>query len=381
MGSSRQGQGTSGDGHGDGHGDSHASHSHGLFHRHDHSAGGSGGSHDHSHGVVDPSIATSERGLWAVKWSGILLLIMSLVELVVVAMSHSTALLADMIHNFGDFATVIPLWIAFALMRRAPDRKFSFGYGRVEDLAGVMVVAVLFTNALIAGYEAISRMFHPVPITHLGVVAFASLVSFAGNETVAVLRIRVGREIGSAALIADGHHARVDGWTALAVMAGAFGVYLGFPLADPIAGVVITIAIFGIVWTSARTIFTRILDGVEPATLDQLRESALEVGGVQNVTDLRARWMGHQLYAEASIVVASTLSVGEAHVIASAVEHQLVHHVAHVRGVVIHVCPADNAGAEFHAVDPDCGDCDPVDANAGPAAAATGSRSATSITK
>ncbi len=373
MGSSQHRQGA-GD---DGHGDSHASHSHGLFHRHDHSAGG----HDHSHGVVDPSIATSERGLWAVKWSGILLLIMSFVELVVVAISHSTALLADMIHNFGDFATVIPLWIAFALMRRAPDRKFSFGYGRVEDLAGVVVVAVLFTNALIAGYEAISRMFHPVPVTHLGIVAFASFVSFAGNETVAILRIKVGKEIGSAALIADGHHARVDGWTALAVMIGALGVYLGFPLADPIAGVVITIAIFGIVWTSARTIFTRILDGVEPATLDQLRGSALEVAGVEDVTDLRARWMGHQLYAEASIVVASTLSVGEAHVIASAVEHQLVHHVAHVRGVMIHVCPADNAGAEFHAVDLDCGDCDPAEASAGTAATATGSRAATSVTK
>ncbi len=329
-------------------------HSHGHSHGHDHAHG----DHDHSHGVVDPSIATSERGLWAVKWSGVLLLTVSFVELAVVAMSRSTALLADMIHNFGDFATVIPLWIAFALMRRAPGRKFSFGYGRVEDLAGVLVVAVLFTNALIAGYEAISRMFHPQQITHLWIVAIASLVSFAGNETVAILRIKVGREIGSAALIADGHHARVDGWTALAVLVGALGVYLGFPIADPIIGLVITVAIFGIVWTSAKTIFTRILDGVEPETLDQLRSAALEVSGVEDITDLRARWMGHQLYAEASIVVASALSVGEAHVIASAVEHQLVRHVKHVSGAIIHVCPADNAGAEFHAVDPECDDCD-----------------------
>lgn len=331
-----------------------------MAHSHSHSHAGDdhGHGHDHSHGVVDPSIATSERGLWAVKWSGILLLIISFVELAVVAMSRSTALLADMIHNFGDFATVIPLWIAFALMKRKPGREFSFGYGRVEDLAGVLIVAVLFTNALIAGYEAISRMFHPQTITHLGVVAIASLVSFAGNETVAILRIKVGREIGSAALIADGHHARMDGWTALTVLAGALGVYYGFPLADPIAGFVITVAIFGIVWTSAKTIFTRILDGVEPETLDQLRATAMEVNGVQDITDLRARWMGHHLYAEASIVVASELSVGEAHVIASAVEHQLVRHVPHVSDAVIHVCPADNAGAEFHAVDPECGDCD-----------------------
>jgi cation diffusion facilitator family transporter len=314
--------------------------------------------HDHSHGVVDPSIATSERGLWAVKWSGVLLLIVSFIELAVVAMSHSTALLADMIHNFGDFATVIPLWIAFALMRREPGRRFSFGYGRVEDLAGVLVVAVLFMNALFAGYATITRIFNPQPLGHLAIVAIASLVSFAGNESVAILRIKVGREIGSAALIADGHHARVDGWTALAVLAGAIGVYFGFPLADPIAGLVITIAIFGIVWTSAKAIFTRILDGVEPETLDDLRAAALEVSGVEDITDLRARWMGHQLYAEASVVVASTLSVGEAHVIAAAVEHQLVHHVPHVVGVVIHVCPSDHAGAEFHAVDPQCNDCD-----------------------
>jgi cation diffusion facilitator family transporter len=338
-----------------------AQHTHGATkHDHSHGHGHSHGDHDHSHGVVDPSIATSERGLWAVKWSGILLLTVSFVELAVVAMSRSTALLADMIHNFGDFATVIPLWIAFALMKRKPGREFSFGYGRVEDLAGVLIVAVLFTNALLAGYEAISRMFHPQAISHLGIVAIASLVSFAGNEAVAILRIKVGREIGSAALIADGHHARVDGWTALMVLVGAVGVYFGFPLADPIAGFIITIAIFGIVWTSAKTIFTRILDGVDTETLDQLRAAALEVNGVEAITDLRARWMGHQLYAEASVIVASTLSVGEAHTIAAAVEHQLVHHVPHVTDAIIHVCPSDNAGAEFHAVDPECGDCEPA---------------------
>ena len=243
---------------------------------HTHGHGHAHGDHDHSHGIVDPSIASSERGLWAVKWSGILLLAISIVELVVVAMSDSTALLADMIHNFGDFATVIPLWVAFALMRREPGRKFSFGYGRVEDLAGVLVVAVLFMNALFAGYETLSRIVNPQPVGHLAVVAIASIVSFAGNEAVAILRIKVGREISSAALIADGHHARADGWAALAVLGGAIGVYLGFPIADPIAGVVITIAIFGIVWTSARTIFTRILDGVDPETLDQLRAAAAE---------------------------------------------------------------------------------------------------------
>jgi len=324
---------------------------------HDHAHDDDHGDHTHSHGVVDPSVATSERGLWAVKWSGILLLIVSLVELVVVVLSHSTALLADMIHNFGDAATVIPLWVAFAVARRRPARGYPFGYGRVEDLAGVVVVVVLVANAIVAGYQAVARLVHPEPVTHLWIVAATALVSFAGNEAVAMLRIRVGREIGSAALVADGHHARVDGWTALAVLAGAVGVYLGFPIADPIVGVIITLAILGVAWSSARTIFTRILDGVEPALLDTLRQTACGVAGVEAVTDVRARWIGHRIYAEANVVVAPALTVGEGHQIAAAVEHQLVRHVPHVESAVIHICPAGGASAEHHGVDSDCTVC------------------------
>jgi len=327
-----------------------------LNHVHDHAGHDHAG---HSHGVVDPSIATSERGLWAVKWSGIILITIALVELGVVAMSGSTALLADMIHNFGDAATVIPLWIAFVLMRRTPRRGFSFGYGRVEDLAGVLIVGVLLSNALFAGYEAVTRIVHPEPITHLGIVAVTSLISFVGNETIAMLRIKVGREIGSAALIADGQHARVDGWAALAVLAGAGGVWFGFPLADPIMGLVITAAILGVVWTSAKTIFTRILDGVEPSVIDDLRRAATEVSGVRGVTDVKARWIGHKLYAEANVVVSATLTVGEGHTIAAAVQHQLIRHVPHVENALIHVCPEDNASAEHHVVDAECAECDP----------------------
>ncbi|HXC24787.1 MAG TPA: cation diffusion facilitator family transporter, partial [Gemmatimonadaceae bacterium] len=170
------------------------------------------------------------------------------------------------------------------------------------------------------------------------------------------------REIGSAALIADGQHARVDGWTALAVLVGAVGVWLGFPLADPIMGLVITVAILGVVWSSAKTIFTRILDGVEPSVIDDLRRAALEVSGVRDVADVRARWIGHRLYAEANVIVAAELTVGEGHTIAAAVEHQLIRHVPHVQDALIHVCPADNAGAEYHAVNADCVACEPTSA-------------------
>ena len=333
---------------------------------HDHGEDSHGGrSHEgHSHGVIDPSIATSERGLWATKWSGIILVAIALIELAVFAATGSTALLADLIHNFGDAATVIPLWIAFAMARRRPSAGFSFGYGRAEDLAGVAVVIALFANAIIAGYESFYRLLHPEPIHYLGLVIGMGLFGFVGNEGVAMLRIKVGREIGSAALIADGHHARVDGWTSLAVVAGAVGVKLGFPLADPIVGLLITLAIFAIVWNAAKTIFTRILDGVEPETLEQLGAMARGVDGVRDVFGVKARWVGHKLHAEANVVVSPSLSVGEGHAIATAVQHRLVQHVPHVTAAVIHVCPDGSAGEEHHAVDAECRDCGPADEQA-----------------
>src|SRR5215218_7058665 len=194
------------------------------------------GEHGHTHGAVDPTIATSERGIWAIKWSFVGLMATALLQLVVVLMSGSVALLSDTIHNFGDAATAVPLGIAFALTRLGVSRRFTFGYGRVEDLAGVLIVLIILFSAVVAGYQAIERIINPQPIGMLWAVAVASVLGFIGNEAVAVFRIRVGREIGSAALVADGYHARTDGWTSLAVLLGATGVWLGYPLADPIVG-------------------------------------------------------------------------------------------------------------------------------------------------
>jgi cation diffusion facilitator family transporter len=227
-------------------------------HRHDHGHGG----HGHTHGAVDPTIATSKRGMWAIKWSFLGLSATALLQLVVVLMSGSVALLSDTIHNFGDAATAIPLGIAFALAWLGASRRFTFGYGRVEDLAGVVVVLIILFSAVVAAYQAVERLINPQPVGFLWAVAAASLVGFLGNEAVAVFRIRVGREIGSAALVADGYHARTDGWTSLAVLAGAVGVWLGYPLADPIVGLLIAAAILLIVWQSGKAVFTRLLDGV-----------------------------------------------------------------------------------------------------------------------
>jgi cation diffusion facilitator family transporter len=306
--------------------------------------------HSHLHGLADPAIVTTARGIWALKWSCVGLLVTAGFQLVVVMFSGSVALLADTLHNFGDAATALPLWVAFVLARRKPTERFTYGLGRFEDLAGLMIVLIMALSALVAGYEAVVRLFHPRPVAYLGIVVLASLVGFLGNEAVAIFRIRVGREIGSAALVADGYHARVDGWTSLAVLAGAFGIWLGYPLADPVVGLLITAAILWLVWQAGRMVVIRAVDGVDPEVLAQLRHAARHVPGVQAVTEVQARWVGHRLHAELSIAVAATLSVAQGHTVAKEVRHQLLHQVHMLGGVTVHVDPVDEAGEHYHQI-------------------------------
>jgi cation diffusion facilitator family transporter len=315
-----------------GHGHEHAGHGH----THDHG----GSAHRHTHGVVDPSIATTERGIWAIKWSFAILAATAALQLVVVAISGSVALLADTIHNFGDAGTAIPLWIAFLLARRQPTPTFTYGYGRVEDLAGILIVLVILSSAIVAGYQAIDRLLHPQPIGQLLWVTLAGIVGFVGNEAVAVFRIRVGREIQSAALIADGYHARTDGLTSLAVVLGAAGVWLGFPLADPIVGLLITAVILGIVWQSARAVLTRMLDGVDPELTGQVRHAAEHVPGIERVGEVRARWLGHRLLAELDVAVDGSLAVREADALATRLERELAAHVPAFAAARVRVRPA-----------------------------------------
>lgn len=309
-----------------------------------------GRSHTHSHGVIDPSIVAHERGLWAVKWSFMALMGTAGLQLVVVIASNSVALLADTIHNFGDAATAIPLGIAFLFAGLKPTKRFTYGYGRVEDLAGVIVLFLILFSAVVAGHESVNRFFHPKPVSHLWAVVVASILSFAGNEGVAVFRIKVGKEIGSAALIADGYHARIDGWASLAVFVGAVGVRLGFPLADPLAGLIITVSILFIVWSSGKEIFGRMLDGVSPEVFHGVEHAAGHVEGVLNLGDLKARWVGHKLCVELAIAVRSSASAKEGHDIAKEVRHQILHHLPHVGQVMIHVDPENDFGEEHHKV-------------------------------
>ncbi|GLS19972.1 hypothetical protein GCM10007874_29890 [Labrys miyagiensis] len=314
-------------------------HSHGA-HGHDHGAGAGG--HGHTHGVVDPSIATTDKGIWAIKWSFVILAITAILQLIVVFTSGSVALLADTIHNVGDATTAIPLWIAFVLVRRPPTSIFNYGLGRVEDLAGMLIVLIILFSAIVAGYEAIDRLIHPQAIAQLGWVAVAGIIGFLGNEIVAIFRIRVGRQIDSAALVADGYHARTDGLTSLAVVLGAIGVWAGFPLADPIVGLLITIAIFGIVWQSARAVITRALDGVEPGIADEIRHVGEHVPGVE-IVDARARWLGHRLHTDIAITVDKTLPVSEATRLANQLRGELMGHMTALRTATITFASPDDA--------------------------------------
>jgi cation diffusion facilitator family transporter len=320
----------------------------GHEHQHDEHAHG----HGHSHGVVDPSIASTDRGLWALKWSFVGLMATGSIQVVVVMLTGSVALLADTIHNFADAATAIPLGIAFLLARRGATRRFTYGLGRVEDLAGLLIIATITASAVVAAWEAIRRLLHPQPLEMLWAVMAASIVGFIGNEAVAIFRIRVGRQIGSAALVADGYHARVDGWTSLAVLLGAVGVWAGFPLADPIVGLLISLAIFVLVYQAAGAVMGRVLDGVEPEAIDQIVHAAAHVAGVQEVTDVRGRWIGHCLHADVSVTVRGTLSVREGHEVALEVRHQLLHHLQHLGTVMVHVDPEGHGGEQHHRIAP-----------------------------
>ena len=300
--------------HGHPHGHDHGrDHSHGHEHGHEHHKGLRGWLFElfvpHSHDAadsVDDALEASAEGIRALKISLFMLLGTTVLQFLVVLTSGSVALLADTIHNFSDALTAIPLWIAFVLGRRAATRRYTFGFGRAEDLAGLFIIAVVALSAVLAAWQSVDRLLHPQPLQNLWWVMGAGLIGFAGNEAVAIYRIRVGRRIGSAALVADGVHARIDGFTSLAVVFGAAGVLFGFPLADPIVGLLISAAILVLLWGTVRSIGRRLMDGIEPELVDRAHHTLEDTPGVLGVVRLQLRWVGHRLQGAATVVVADT---------------------------------------------------------------------------
>jgi cation diffusion facilitator family transporter len=305
----------------------------------------------HSHDAaqsVDSALEASADGIRAVKISLVALGVTAVAQLIVVLITGSVALLADTIHNFSDALTALPLWVAFVLSRRAANRRYTYGYGRAEDLAGVFIVAMIASSSMLAAYESIRRLIDPQPISHAWVVVAAGLIGFAGNEIVAVYRIRVGSKIGSAALVADGLHARTDGFTSLAVVFGAIGVMAGFPLADPIVGLLITVAILAVLRGAARDIYRRLMDAVDPDLVDAAEAAVREVPGVRSVESVQLRWIGHRMRAETTLTVDSALGVVQAHAIADEAHHQLIHRVPRLDEATVHVNPSTGPGDDHH---------------------------------
>ncbi|MDT0461843.1 cation diffusion facilitator family transporter [Streptomyces gibsoniae] len=334
-------------------------HDHHHEHTHD---DGHARHHDHPHGPLsrlrhlltphshetadklDPALESSARGMRALWVSLVVLGGTALAQAVVVAISGSVALLGDTVHNAADALTAVPLGIAFVLGRRVATRRFTYGYGRAEDLAGIVIVLTIAASASFAAWSAVVRLMDPRPMEHIPMVAGAAVIGFAGNEWVARHRIRVGRAIGSAALVADGLHARTDGFTSLAVLAGAGGAALGWRTADPVVGLAITAAIVLVLRDAAREVFRRLLDAVDPALVDRAEQALRQVPGVLGVGELRLRWIGHRLRAEVAVVVDGEVSVRRAHDIAVEAEHALLHAVPRLTAALVHADPAAAPG-------------------------------------
>lgn len=339
-------------------------HDHGHHHSHH-------GDHDHHHGAglrgwintifhfhghsdqqlqraADPALTDNNEGIRTVWIALGALGLTTILQIVIVYMSGSVALFADTVHNLGDSLNSIPLLIAFYLARRAATRRYTYGFGKAEDVAGIFIVLSIAFSAGVALWQSLTKLINPVPMTDLGWVAAAAIIGFIDNEAVAMFQLRVGRKIGSAAMVADGLHARTDGLTSLAVLIAVGGAYWGLPIIDPIIGLVIGVAIIFITWDATRTMWYRLMDAVDPAVVDQVEQTARTVAGVLDVHEPRVRWHGHRLQIELHITVDEDLPTRESHRIAEAVRHQLFHDQPHLALVNIHVDPCGHSGEDPH---------------------------------
>ncbi len=306
----------------------------------------------HSHDTadsIDDAVTGSKEGIKTVKISLVGLSVTAILQLVVALASGSVALLADSIHNFADATTAIPLFLAFHFGKKTATKRYTYGYGRAEDLAGVFVIALIMLSTFVAAYQSIMRFFHPQTPTHLIFVGIAAIIGFLGNELVAKYRIKAGQRIGSAALIADGYHARTDGFASLSVLLAAIGVALGFPLIDPIIGIVVSIVILFTLKETALQIWYRLMDAVDPKLVHSLEHAAKDTEGVMEVSTVRLRWIGHNLHAEANITADCKLQLDKAHKIAEEVQHSMLHAVPKLASVSVHIEPCVHNGEKLHA--------------------------------
>jgi cation diffusion facilitator family transporter len=293
--------------------------------------------HDHHH--ADARVFDNELGILTVRRALLILGLTTVLQVLIYMASGSVALLADTVHNLGDALNSIPLWVAYVLARRSPTRRFTYGLGRAEDVSGLIIVISIVFSAGYILWEAIARLLNPQPLTNLGWMAVAAIIGFAGNELVAVMQIRVGRKIGSEAMVADGLHARTDGLTSLAVLVAAGGAWLGFPLLDPIVGIVIGLAVIQIGWQATRLVWLRLLDGVDPALVAAVETIIQAHPEFKGIDRLQIRWLGHQLRCELVLVIDSELPVTAVHERVAHLRHHLQHELPNLGEVTTQLIP------------------------------------------
>lgn len=303
-----------------------------IFHLHEHS---------HSRGELasDQAFLDNEESIRTVWLALAALTVTSTLQIVIVVWSGSIALLADTVHNIGDALNSIPLLFAFYLARCAATRRYTYGFARAEDIAGIFIVLSIAFSAGVIFWESFQKLLHPQPLTQPGWVIAAAIIGFLGNEAVALLQIRVGRKIGSAAMVADGLHARTDGLTSLAVLLAAAGSWLGFPIIDPFIGLLIGVAILFITRNAAVTMWYRLMDAIDPELLTQAEQIVQQQAAVKELRRLRMRWMGHRLYAEVCIAVEPLLTTVQSHHITEQLRHDLFHQIPNLAEIVVHVDP------------------------------------------
>lgn len=318
-------------------------------HTHEHDEGTHGhGGHGHEHGRIEADLYGNRAGLRAVQISTAGMLLVALIQLAIALLGGSAGLLADSLHNLGDVLTTVALWIAFVISNRAADRRYTYGYYRAEDLAGIFIVLVIIASAAAGAIESVLKLTSGSVPTQIYLSMFAAAIGCIGNEVLAQYKIRVGRRINSVPLIADGQHSRIDGLTSLAALVGLIGVRLGFPLADPIAGLLITLVILSVVYSTSRSVLQRLLDAVDPRIVPAIIETASGVEGVEATSDVRARWVGHTLHIAMNIEVDARLTLLAAHTIAEEVRHRLFHEIQGVSEVIVHTDPSSANGEDHH---------------------------------
>lgn len=300
------------------------------------------GSHRHVPAPVAGSRLGEDEGVRAVVWAAAGLALTAAVEFAVAAVSGSVALLADGFHNLGDVFTTGTLLVAFAVARRAADRRYTFGFARAEDVAGVLVVLAIAVSAWVALTESLAKLTGaPGALRGPGWALAAALVGMLGNETVAQYKVRVGRRINSVPLQADGRHSRVDGLASLAAAAGIAGSWAGWPAADPLAGLLLSAVIVWVLAGAVRDVLARLLDRVDPQVVDAIEQAATSVPGAGQAHDVRARWLGRSLHVLVHVNVDPALPLGEAHALGERVRHRIFHSQPGVAEVDVHLDPAD----------------------------------------